>query len=98
MPRLSQTNLEELSEKLAKAISASLSLPQADRPAYIGRHLLAELEGAEPPASPPLDLSAAAVGLAVEVPPLEEVLSSALNAAVASTDTAPPLNGNEGCN
>ena len=91
MPTLSPTSIKELEEKLRTAVSDSLSLPPAERPAFIGRHLLAQLNGAALPASPPLDLPAAAVGLAEELPKLQAMLSNAVNAASASTDSAPQL-------
>lgn len=91
MPTLSPTSVKALEEELRTAVSASLSLRAAERPAYIGRHLLAVLNGDAPPASPPLDLPAVAVGLAEELPPLQAVLSNAVQAANDSVDTAPPL-------
>ena len=91
MPTLSPTSFKALEEELRTAVSASLSLRAAERPAYIGRHLLAVLNGDAPPASPPLDLPAVAVGLAEELPPLQAVLSNAVQAANDSVDTAPPL-------
>ena len=88
MPELSQASIEEIDEKLSAAVSVSLSLPEAYRPAFIGRHLLTELEGA----APPFDVSAAAVDLTDNLPPLEALLSNAVNAAIDSSDAkSPPL-------
>ena len=92
MPPLSPTSIKKLEEKLRTAVNASLSLSAAERPVYIGRHLIAALDGAAPPALPPLNLPArAAGGVAEELPQLEALLSNAVNAANESVDTTPPL-------
>ena len=91
MPPLSPSSINELQEKLGEALMGSIRLPAAERPVYIGRHLLAALDGVAPPASLPLSLPAAQGRLGEDLPQLEALLSKAVNAAHNSVDTAPPL-------
>ena len=69
-----------LSEPLSTAVRASIALPPAERPLFVGRHLLAQAEKATPPTAAaatgsPVDRAA----LQTELATLAETLTAALN-------------------
>ena len=72
-------SLSSLSEALSPAVGASLARHPDARPAFIGMHLLALLDGLPPPDAPPMAPRQATDGLRGEIKALEKILSDALN-------------------
>ena len=67
-----------LERSFSVAVEASLGLPAAERRRFIGHHLLAQLEGRQPPAGVTLEPSAPA---SEELRGLEELMTTVLNEA-----------------
>jgi len=73
----------EISDNLASAVRASVSLPQADRIAFVGRHLLAQAESKPLPVAEQSETSEplSRAILQEELAALADVLTTAVNAA-----------------
>ena len=102
---MSLEGVKELQDVLAAAVRTSLGLPPAERAAFIGRHLLAVHEGAEPPSLPnALKVPPPSPSLKDELQALSTTITAAVNqarggdgwplAAVAHHLTMPPAAAN----
>ena len=70
-----------LEAALEAAVNRSVTLPVSERPAFIGRCLIASHYGREPPHSPESNITEDAAVLLRQMQELQTTLSAALNAA-----------------
>ena len=74
-------NMTTLEAALEAAVNRSVTLPVSERPAFIGRCLIASHHGLEPPHSPESNITEDAAVLLLQMQELQTTLSAALNAA-----------------